>query len=338
MLIAAGAIFSFLVTAIGVGVLRSWLLKKDYLDHPNERSSHKTPTPRGGGLVIFGVCIALYAAGGLFGVFEPNWFYVTAATLIAAISWADDVMTLPSMVRLAVHFAAAVIVVFGTSGFSQVAVPFVGIVELGSVGIALSVIWIVWMTNAYNFMDGIDGIAGSQGIVAGVGWCVYAIFSRHNDIAFYAAAVAASCAGFLIHNWSPARIFMGDVGSAFLGFTFAAVPLLIASKEPQRTALLPWLAAAFVWFFFFDTAVTFFKRLMAGEKVWTPHRSHIYQKMVIAGRSHSFVSKIYALFSSLIVFAAIAAIFLTPSSAIAVPIAIAAATIGLLIVYRFNKG
>jgi UDP-N-acetylmuramyl pentapeptide phosphotransferase/UDP-N-acetylglucosamine-1-phosphate transferase len=154
------------------------------------------------------------------------------------------------------------------------------------------------MTNVYNFMDGIDGIAGTQGLVAGVAWMAGGWWLASTPIALLGAALAGACLGFLIDNWSPARIFMGDVGSAFLGFLFALLPL-VALREPSlasRTldaSRLPLFALLVVWPFVSDGFFTFVRRACRGEVVWKPHRSHLYQRLVGVGWPHSRVSGLY---------------------------------------------
>jgi UDP-N-acetylmuramyl pentapeptide phosphotransferase/UDP-N-acetylglucosamine-1-phosphate transferase len=150
-------------------------------------------------------------------------------------------------------------------------------------------------------MDGIDGIAGIQAVTAGIGWLIVGNLLDVNSSAFYGGALAFASLGFLIRNWQPAKIFMGDVGSAFLGYSFAVLPLLAKNEMEMNRAgnsvYLPVIAVVVVWFFLFDTVLTFFRRVVRGEKIWQAHRSHIYQRLVQTGRTHQFVSGLYALMS-----------------------------------------
>jgi UDP-N-acetylmuramyl pentapeptide phosphotransferase/UDP-N-acetylglucosamine-1-phosphate transferase len=157
-------------------------------------------------------------------------------------------------------------------------------------------IWIIWLINAYNFMDGINGIAGVQAITAGVGWTLLGFIFGLETIGFYAIIVIGAALGFLIHNWSPAKVFMGDVGSAFLGFTFAVLPFWADSNNKIELNLF-FAGLIFVWFFVFDSVWTFLKRLCKKEKIWQAHRQHIYQLLVISGNSHSKITIIYGIFS-----------------------------------------
>lgn len=290
--LVAGA---FIVTWAGVGAFRSWSVRRQLLDIPNERSSHSQPTPRGGGLVI--------ALVGLIGYVSIAWLfdapfsagYFIGATLVALVSWLDDLYSLPFWARLIVHVGAALALVSDLGVWHTLPVPFgFDDLHIGTIaGGFVTVLWVVWFLNAYNFMDGIDGIAGLQSVIAGAAWTAVGAILGLYGLATFAALFTAVSFAFLIHNWPPARIFMGDVGSAFLGFTLAAIPL-VARKEAQadHTAFLL-LAIMFVWFFVFDTVYTFVRRAINGEKVWQAHRSHLYQRMVIRGMSHRSVTLIY---------------------------------------------
>lgn len=277
------------VTAVGVGLLRTWTLKRGILDHPNERSSHEVPTPRGGGLVIAVVALSSLAAAAWWSGLPIPYAYVIGAGLIVIISWADDVLSLSFLIRLCVHFLAAAIVVWASIDLYQISSASIRDLLL----IAAVIIWIVWMTNAFNFMDGIDGIAGLQGLVAGFGWFVVGYTAGNLLLSVIAAAILAACAGFLVWNWSPAKIFMGDAGSAFLGFTFASIPFVFVHQNmPSRLGLIA-VGAAFVWPFVFDSVFTLFRRLIRGDKVWRAHREHLYQHLVISGWSHPRAALLY---------------------------------------------
>jgi UDP-N-acetylmuramyl pentapeptide phosphotransferase/UDP-N-acetylglucosamine-1-phosphate transferase len=156
-------------------------------------------------------------------------------------------------------------------------------------------------------MDGIDGIAGGQAFVAGLGWAVAGFLSGNTFIMFFGLLIAASSLGFLFHNWSPAKIFMGDVGSAFLGYTFAVLPLIFASDTRFRpSGLAPFFAGILLlWPFIFDSIFTLLRRLRLGENVFQAHRSHLYQRLVVLGYSHKSVSLLYSALAMVgVVFAA----------------------------------
>jgi Fuc2NAc and GlcNAc transferase len=294
----------FAVSLTGVYVFRRWSLKREILDIPNERSSHSLPTPRGGGLIICAVSILTFFIYSITAGESLEWPYIAGALAVAVISLVDDVRTLSPLIRILCHGAAAGLAVWSLGGFEWLWVPFYGIVRTGVFGDVLAFLWIVWLVNAYNFMDGIDGIAATQSITAGAGWFLTGMLWEIGDIGFYAGVLAVSSFGFLVFNWHPAKIFMGDVGSAFLGYSFAVLPLLAIKRmeNPTAAGYLPWIAVVLVWFFVFDSVFTFLKRLFRGAKVWEPHREHIYQKLVIAGWSHSKVTGIYGVASAIIMF------------------------------------
>lgn len=286
------------ITYLGVGWFRVWTLRKGYLDHPNDRSSHDTPTPRGGGLVIAITTVASYIGCSWLLDYKLSIGFIVGSVLVVAISWMDDIYSLSFAWRLLVHLIAAVAVILDVGYFDSIAIPFVDApVHLGLIGLVGSVIWIAWLVNAYNFMDGIDGIAGVQAVAAGLGWLIVGQLGGIPMATVLGGVVLFSSVGFLIHNWQPAKIFMGDAGSAFLGFTFASMPFLLRETVVPRPGLLPILAVLFVWLFVFDSALTLIRRLLRGERVWTAHREHLYQRLVIAGHSHQFVSTAYGLIS-----------------------------------------
>lgn len=294
----------FLLTYFGVEIFRRWSLRKNLFDVPNERSSHKTPTPRGGGVVIVLVCLIFYALNALFYGGNFAWSYLVGATLIAVVSWLDDLYSISFVWRLLIHCLAAGLVIFEPGFWTEIYLPFFGNTEFGFFqffGSILAFSWIVWLTNAYNFMDGIDGIAGVQALAAGIGWFLVGSLFGLDTTAIYGGILAFSAIGFLIHNWQPAKIFMGDVGSAFLGFTFACLPFLARNENAANGAIMPLIAILLVWFFVFDSVFTFIRRLLKKQKVWTAHREHLYQKMVIAGRTHAFVAGLYGILSLILV-------------------------------------
>ncbi len=273
----------FTATALGVSIFTRWARRARLLDVPNHRSSHEVPVPRGAGVVI----VAVVAAAVLW--LMPAWtvpamIVAGAAGLIVLVSAIDDLRSLPSGLRLGVHVAGAVVAVVGLLGASPSLTPQAALLGLG-------VVWLVGLTNAYNFMDGIDGISGAQAVVAGVAAYVAAVSAGLAAEATMGVAVAASSAGFLWHNWSPARVFMGDVGSAFLGFAFGVLALAVgAASTPLGMAV-----ALSLWPFLFDTGLTFLRRAARGENVLESHRSHLYQRLVIAGCPHSRVALLYGL-------------------------------------------
>lgn len=299
----------FLLSYYGVEWFRRWSLRRRLFDVPNERSSHTTPTPLGGGVIIVLISLTAYTLYAVFIAGHFAWAYVLGAVLIAVVSWLDDLYTVSIVWRFLVHALAAFLAINYVGYFDESYVQFFYATKRGEiVGVTITFLWIVWLTNAYNFMDGIDGIAGIQAVTAGIGWLLVGNLLGSGSIEFYGGVLAFSSLGFLIQNWQPAKIFMGDVGSAFLGFSFAVLPLLAgveigAGSENRR--LLPLAAAALVWLFIFDTVYTFLRRAANAEKVWEAHRGHLYQKFVAAGLSHRLTAGLYGLISTLTVSATI---------------------------------
>lgn len=296
-MLAGIAIGSVVLSYFGVRLVRHWAVGRGLLDVPNHRSSHSTPTPRGGGVVflpIVGLAVlSLSVASDAHDVSRLAAALVFSG-LVAGISLIDDVRTLSSGARFLVHLISAAGVILTLGAWQEIALPGLGVVDLGWSGNVITLIWIVGLINAYNFMDGIDGIAGSQAVVAGITWAVIAWIAGAPSVAALALVLAAAALGFLGHNWPPARIFMGDVGSAFLGFMFAIIPLLISPRDPY----LPLAAGLVLWAFVADTSWAFVRRLMEGKPVFSAHREHCYQRLVQAGWSHRAVTLLYAALGS----------------------------------------
>ncbi|NLD43957.1 MAG: glycosyltransferase family 4 protein [Chloroflexi bacterium] len=276
----------------GVSLLRGWALRHQMLDIPGVRRSHSVPTPRGGGLAI----VIAVLAGTVFWVALGHVCsgrtvvaYVAGGLLVAGVSWLDDCRSLPASVRLCAHATAAALVVWRIGYWRAVTLPLVGEVALHNLGAMVTFVWIIGLINAYNFMDGIDGIAGSQAVVAGVSWIAIGNALDMALPAMLGALVAAASIGFLLHNWPPARIFMGDVGSAFLGFTFAVLGVIASDEGPR----MPVTAVLAVGPFVLDATTTLLRRLALRENVFEAHRSHLYQRLVVAGWSHRSVTCLY---------------------------------------------
>jgi UDP-N-acetylmuramyl pentapeptide phosphotransferase/UDP-N-acetylglucosamine-1-phosphate transferase len=222
--------------------------------------------------------------------------YLLGGSLIIAIGLIDDLRALPTGPKLAVHVAAATSLVVAMApqllSLDQWLPAWIGLTVAGFVTVAL--------TNIYNFMDGSDGLAATQGVLAGFGWTILAASNGHVDLALLALVVAGGCLGFLAHNFPPASIFMGDVGSAFLGFTFAFLPLAIAQEVGQVfTGVL------MIWPFAFDATLTIGRRIARRQNITRPHREHLYQRLILAGWLPKSVMLLYGSFCLLSVSLAI---------------------------------
>lgn len=286
----------FLLSAFisfGLGVpTRNLLIHANIIDHPNERSSHETPTARGGGLAIILTVLAGFAWL-LHRQAEPTLVALGCGVLLlAAVSWVDDRKSLPNRLRFGCHGVAALLALYGLGWPTlKLAVQPGAAIGLPSLaGLVLLVLWITGYTNAFNFMDGINGIAAGQALVAGVGTALIAGLATGNWTSppvLLSLVLAGAAAGFLPHNFPRARMFMGDVGSAPLGFLLASVALWI----PVRYGW--WLLVPLCLMhtnFVLDTAITLCRRVVRGERWYEAHREHFYQRLIRSGKSHSFVT------------------------------------------------
>jgi len=286
-----------LVTALaGADLYRRWALHR-VLDMPNERSSHTRPVPRGGGLVIvagFAVGLTTWVLTG--GALSARaWGWLGGALLVAGVSFIDDLRPLAAAPRLAVHALGALGLTI--VGVQERETPLV-------LAVPLAFVWVALVTNVYNFMDGIDGLAASQSVIAGIALALAGTIVNNPLITAASAILAAASTGFLAHNLPPARLFMGDVGSTFLGFSFAGLTLL--GNLGVGGGRLPIEFGVVVLApFLFDSIVTLGRRMLKGERWYAAHRSHYYQRLVIRGASHAQVTGLYA---GLAVIAAVAAL------------------------------
>jgi UDP-N-acetylmuramyl pentapeptide phosphotransferase/UDP-N-acetylglucosamine-1-phosphate transferase len=280
------------VAAAATARLIGWAGMLGVVDRPNARSSHTKVTPRGGGLAIVAVTLlAALAAAMLYPAAAARLAAVVIPALaIAAVSWIDDVRTLKNRVRFSVHLAAAAAATAALGPVRTGDLGSFGSLDLGLAAWPLTILWIVGLTNAFNFMDGIDGIAGITAVAAGGGLAAAAWMLDAPAVGAVCLAFAGAALGFLSQNWPPARIFMGDVGSAFCGFLIAVLPLGMPAAAVPRA--LP-VAVLAMWPFIFDTLFTLVRRALRGENIFQAHRSHLYQRLVIAGWSHVAVSSLY---------------------------------------------
>jgi len=318
---------AYVAAAVATTWLVGWAASLGVIDRPNARSSHTRATPRGGGLAIVAVTAwAVIIAGVLHADARVMLASVLVPALaIATVSWLDDLRPLKNRVRFGVHLAAAAAVVAVVGPVKGVDLGAFGRVDLGVAAWPLTLLWIVGMTNAFNFMDGIDGIAGITAAAAGGALAAAAGLLGLEPLAVVSLAFAAAAVGFLACNWPPARIFMGDVGSAFCGFMIAVLPLV--GGGTTAASLVP-VAAITMWPFIFDTAFTLCRRFSRRENVFQAHRSHLYQRLVIAGWSHRTVSSLYGGLSAMAAVIAVAPLAGVCSPATAANLAAATVLVG----------
>ncbi len=237
-------------------------------DRPNERSLHDAPRPRVGGIGVMLAALpwaAWHASGPLLAV-------IACAAVLALVSAADDLRSLPAALRLALHFAAAAIAVAALG---------VGTPWPLAAGIVVALA-IAWTTNAYNFMDGSDGLAGGMAVIGFGTYALAASQAQNLPLALACAGIASAAVGFLAWNFPPARVFLGDAGSIPLGFLAGALGL----AGYRADAWPAWFPVLVFSPFIVDASATFLRRLARREPVWRAHRSHWYQRLVLAGWSH----------------------------------------------------
>ncbi len=280
---------SALAGALLTGAVTHYLRRRAILDHPNERSSHAVPTPRGGGWGILAVLLPAWTALGV-----GPWV-LAGVTLLAAVSWLDDRHNLAPGPRLLVHVAA---VAAGLLALGDETRVFQGWLPGWLDHLLTGLAWL-WFLNLFNFMDGIDGLAGSEAVaVAGGLALVAAAGGVATGLQQPALVLAGAAAGFLAWNWQPAKVFMGDVGSIPLGFALGWLLFAAASAGLWPAALLLPL------YFVADASITLTRRLLAGKPVLQAHREHFYQRAIQAGRSHAaVVRRVIAANAALIAFA-----------------------------------
>lgn len=286
-------------------IFTGWFIKYARLrritDVPTERSSHTIPTPRGGGIGFVFITVIAFT---IYFVWEglltcPTFIaMLLAISAIACLGWFDDRNDLSQKVRLSVQLLAALGVILFIDGLDTFFLPYVSYIPLGFTGTFFGLLWITGVTNIYNFMDGVDGIASVQALSASFGWMIFSFIWNEPILLTVNLFIFVAVLSFLVYNWSPARIFMGDVGSVYLGFLFGIMPFLAGALSDELTVgMTIWIGALVLWPFLFDGTFTLFRRLRNGENLFEAHRTHLYQRLNIIGWSHSKISTLYLAFS-----------------------------------------
>lgn len=257
------AVFCIATVAVAI-LLRSGLAARLALDVPNARSLHAAPIPRVGGLVVMAVALGGWAMLSL-----PVAEFAIPALLLCGFSYLDDRKGLPVLARLGAQILAAALFLFAVRPASDLAM------------LVIFVLGLVWLTNLYNFMDGMDGLAAGMALI-GFGMLGAGALQSAGAFATACFCVAAAAAGFLVFNWHPAKVFLGDAGSIPLGFLAGAMGL-----QGWRDGLWPlWFPLLVFSPFVVDATATLLRRMLRGERVWLAHREHYYQRLVRMGWSH----------------------------------------------------
>jgi UDP-GlcNAc:undecaprenyl-phosphate GlcNAc-1-phosphate transferase len=263
-MLAQTIVISFVVSLLALVALL-WRFGHVALDEPNARSLHERPVPRTGGIAVL--------AGALAGTgyLAPQlWLPLLMAVCLAAVSFIDDVRGISTAARLFIHLAAS-------AGFVWYVMS-----PVNPVMLAVLILAVAWVTNLYNFMDGSDGLAGGMAVIGFGAYALAAYLANHAALAAACLALSAAAAGFLVFNFHPARIFLGDVGSIPLGFLAAALGVLGMRDDVWQYWFPLLVFAPFIG----DATLTLVKRLIKREKVWQAHREHYYQRMVRMGLGH----------------------------------------------------
>jgi len=270
LVFAAALMASLLLT----WVLRRYALSRSLMDVPNGRSSHSVPTPRGGGVAIvltYLAAVGVMASSGWID-WVAAWPLLGAGALIAVVGFLDDHGHIAARWRLLAHFVAAGWALFWMGGLPTIKLMGLDL-DLGWLGHLLAAMYLVWMLNLYNFMDGIDGIASVEAVCACIGACLVYWLTGHEDLIVPPMLLAIAVLGFLYWNFPPARIFMGDAGSGFLGIVIGVLSLQAA----WVTFEMLWVWLILLGVFIVDATFTLGRRLLRGDKVYEAHRSHAYQ-------------------------------------------------------------
>lgn len=277
------AIITIIASWLLLKVLIGILVKRSIVDLPNERTLHQGAIPRGGGLVILLALILTLISL----VFVDNRVLLFMALLITlllwgGLSWWDDQHDLSPRFRFSLQLVFAGLGVLAFGWVSQVYVSPRIWFNLAWLAPLISLVGIVWMANLYNFMDGLDGLAAGQTIIASITLAIWFAQLGDNSLSLVCVVLAAASYGFLLWNWSPAKIFMGDVGSISIGAFFATL-IIIANTRYD----VPIIALVIVFgVFAFDATATLLYRFVRGERISQAHRTHYYQRLANIGIAH----------------------------------------------------
>lgn len=280
--------FVFVCSVLMTGVIRNYAIHKKLIDNPNERSSHAIATPRGGGLsivIIFSISLLILS---LYNRIELSYFAAlfVGGLLVGTIGFIDDHRHIPAGWRICVHFLAAAWAMYWFRDNSIINLS-EGILHRGWYIDLAALFMIVWVLNLYNFMDGVDGIAGIEAITTAVAATFIIIFTspvseQHQYYVLTLLLLSAAVFGFLVWNWPPAKIFMGDVGSGYLGYIFA----LFIIDTAIDTIMTLWVWIILLGVFIVDATLTLLRRIVDGKRWYEAHRSHAYQHAARRWNSH----------------------------------------------------
>lgn len=287
--------FGLLVLLLSAGLTR-WIMDLNIRDVPNDRSSHEKETPKSGGIAI---AVSFTLGIGILYLFAdvvrlPEFQFLVFVLIVFALlvsSLIDDLYDISPLQKFVAQFIAAVLFASFVASIHKIWIPFVGTVELGAFGALLTVLWIVFFMNAFNFMDGINGIAAGAAMISGVFLGVISFFANAPFVYLSSVVLVCATGGFFYFNFPGGRIFMGDTGSQFLGFSFASLAVLASTDGFGGVSIfvVPILFLPFI----FDVLYTLARRAWRGKNLSQAHREHLYQLLHQSGWTHAQVSQLY---------------------------------------------
>jgi Fuc2NAc and GlcNAc transferase len=283
ILVLSIGIANYLLSFLLVRRYSQYAIKQGLVDVPNERSSHDRVTPRGAGIVFVFLWLCTLCLSFVLGwISLPTLFmFLPGAVLISSLGYWDDIKTVSASARLILQLFIAILSIYALGETKNLSLFSNIQVELGAFGTLLGILGMVWSTNLFNFMDGLDGLAGLQALfVFGLGGFLFWSYGVA-PLAWLCWCLTLGVFGFLIWNWPKARVFMGDVGSYFLGFLLALFALVGDIK--YQIPIILWIILSGL--FWFDATLTLMRRLFRGDKITNPHRLHAYQRLYQAGYS-----------------------------------------------------
>lgn len=275
-------IIAFFAAYILVPAAEKLALKVGAVDWPNDRKVHDKPMPRLGGLSIFAAFMAVVIV--TFGLKPPVLGIVLGATVIFLVGVVDDIVQLSAWTKLFAQIAAALIAVYFGVQVQVMTNPFDGVIQLGKLGVPLSVLWIIGITNAINLIDGLDGLAAGVSGIAAITVGIVAFRGDQPAVGIIAFILAAAVAGFLPRNFHPARTFMGDSGALFLGFVLACLSISGLAKSAALISLF--VPVVILGIPIFDTLFAIVRRVNNGTPIFKPDKAHLHHRLMEMGNSH----------------------------------------------------
>ncbi len=300
ILIPFACSLSFVLTVLFTAYYRKLAVRWNILDIPNNRSAHSNPIPRGAGIsffLSFNIVLAF-----LMWQNQISMYYlrpvILGGPMIMILGYWDDIKSLSAILRLVAHFTAAVFIFYLiSSGFSK-AVVISFLPNIPWLTAIFCILFIAWFINLYNFMDGADGLSTSIGMVGSGLIAILSYRAGNIDLAIIYVVLAYALAGFLLFNWHPAKVFMGDSGAYYLGYVFGSLALV--SKMYYDSSLFVHLII--FGLFIVDATWTLLRRMIRREKIFVGHKMHAFQKLIAKGWGHARVTSLYVLITVLWLF------------------------------------